>query len=179
MLLLDTNLLDLFPYKAGFVAHVAGVFVILTAAAAHRYCQQFRASTKLGKGIARLNRDYPKHDVVVAYLTLINEDGAGSWPPRTDYVQSSWPLALRPYHDIYHKMSPFLSASEDFLDDERNNKRRHQYRQLMRELLAESIDLRQVEELMIAAEAGRSEIFPQDVCNAFYCCIAVLRHAYR
>ncbi|KAH8782992.1 hypothetical protein F5883DRAFT_404454 [Diaporthe sp. PMI_573] len=112
-----------------------------------------------------------------ALCTLIEDDGAGSWPPRTDH--DNWPLALRPYKSVYLELAPLLSAATPSLDDATNEKRRHDYRLLMRKLLSQRIHGCQVEAVMAAAEAGNWDLFPRDAYNGFYCCIAVLRHAYR
>jgi hypothetical protein len=88
-------------------------------------------------------------------------------------------LALRPYKSVYLELAPLLSAATPSLDDATNEKRRHDYRLLMRKLLSQRIHGCQVEAVMAAAEAGNWDLFPRDAYNGFYCCIAVLRHAYR
>lgn len=112
-----------------------------------------------------------------ALHTLIEHDGAGAWPPKTEH--DNWPLALRQYKLIYLELAPFLSAVTPSTDDAINQERRQNYRSLMRELLAERINKSQVEAVMAAAEAGNWDLFPRDAYNGFYCCIACLRHAYR
>ncbi|KAG8209225.1 15-hydroxyprostaglandin dehydrogenase (NAD(+)) protein [Trichophyton interdigitale] len=118
-----------------------------------------------------------RHETASDLLELVQIDGAGAWPPRTDF--ESWPSALRPYHDIYFNIIPLLSTAEPSLDDAVNKKLVGDFRSHMRKLLAEKIDLTRVREIMAAAEAGRWDIFSRDAYNGFYCCIAMSRHAYR
>lgn len=112
-----------------------------------------------------------------ALCTLIEDDGAGTWPPKTDH--DNWPLALRPYKLIYMELAPLLSAVTPSTDDAINKERRQNFRSSMRKLLSERINKSQVEGVMAAAEAGNWDLFPRDAYNGFYCCIACLRHAYR
>ena len=104
-------------------------------------------------------------------------DGAGAWPPKANH--DYWPVALRPYKDIYLELNPLLPAAEPSLDDNVNSERRNTYRSLMRKLLAERINIAQVEEIMAAVDAGNWDVLPRDALNGFYCCVAVCRHAYR
>ncbi|POS77452.1 hypothetical protein DHEL01_v204158 [Diaporthe helianthi] len=117
------------------------------------------------------------HEPASALCTLIEEDGAGAWPPRTDH--DNWPLALRPYKSVYLELAPLLSAATPSLDDATNRQRRHDYRSLMRKLLSQRICTSQVEAVMAAVEAGNWDLFARDAYNGFYSCIALLRHAYR
>lgn len=112
-----------------------------------------------------------------ALCTLIEDDGAGTWPPKTDH--DNWPLALRQYKLIYWELAPLLSAVAPSTDDAINKERRQNYRSLMRKLLSERIKKSMVEAVMAATEAGNWDLFPRDAYNGFYCCIACLRHAYR
>ncbi|EFE33750.1 uncharacterized protein ARB_07215 [Trichophyton benhamiae CBS 112371] len=118
-----------------------------------------------------------RHETASDLLELVQIDGAGAWPPRTDF--ESWPSPLRPYHDIYFNIIPLLSTAEPSLDDAVNKKLVGDFRSRMRKMLAERINLAHVKEIMAAAEAGKWDIFPRDTYNGFYCCIAVSRHAYR
>src|SRR5690349_13760259 len=56
------------------------------------------------------------HETAASLAELIHKDGAGTWPPRANYVQSTWPSALRPYMDIYHEMAPLLPAETPSMD---------------------------------------------------------------
>ena len=118
-----------------------------------------------------------RHETASSLLELIEKEGAGSWPPKASH--DSWPIALRPYKDIYLELIPLLPAAEPSLDDNVNHSRRNKYRSLMRELLHERIDIDQVKCFLAAAEAGKWDVFPRDAYNGFYGCIAVCRHAYR
>ncbi|KAK0658054.1 hypothetical protein B0T16DRAFT_426019 [Cercophora newfieldiana] len=119
------------------------------------------------------------HETAARLAELIHKDGAGSWPPRCNYVDSSWPAALRPYIDIYHEMKALLPAAKPSLVDEENRVRIDYFRARHAKLLEDKVDLEAVTQLLKAAEAGRWDAFPRDVYNAFYCCIAWHRHAYR
>ena len=118
-----------------------------------------------------------QHETASSLWELFDKDGAGAWPPKANH--DSWPTALRPYKDIYLALSPILPAAEASLDDTVNNERRSTYRSLMRKLLAERINIAQVEEIMAAVEAGNWDVLSRDAYNGFYGCIAVCRHAYR
>ncbi|ETS87858.1 hypothetical protein PFICI_01686 [Pestalotiopsis fici W106-1] len=124
-----------------------------------------------------MGEELVKQEIVSAYLKLVEEDGAGTWPPKTDYV--SWPRALRGYKEIYLELSPLLATAEPSLDDDTNQGRRIQYRSLMRKLLSDRISIPKVGAIMEVAETGNFDLFPRDAYNGFYCCVAVLRHAYR
>lgn len=119
------------------------------------------------------------HETAASLAELIHKDGAGTWPPRTNYVHSTWPAPLRPYMDIYHEMAPLLPAATPSLDDEVNRVRITYFRSRLAKLLDDLVDLDAVSELLRAADSGRWDVFPRDVYNAFYCCVAWHRHAYR
>ncbi|TGO90550.1 hypothetical protein BPOR_0060g00230 [Botrytis porri] len=118
-----------------------------------------------------------QHEVTAAMSRLVDEDGAGAWPPNANH--DSWPMALRPYKEIYFQLIPLLSAAPPSLDGDINNERREKYRSMMRKSLMERINVPQVVAIMAAVEAGNWDIFPRDAYNGFYCCVAVFRHAYR
>lgn len=118
-----------------------------------------------------------RHETASILSELVDEDGAGAWPPKANH--DSWPTALRPYKDIYLELVPLLPTAEPSLDDNVNNERRNKYRSLMRKLLTERINIAQVEEVMAAVEAGNCHVLPRDAYNGFYACVAVCRHAYR
>ncbi len=118
-----------------------------------------------------------QHETASILSELFDKDGAGAWPPKANH--DSWPMALRPYKDIYLELIPLLPAAEPSLDDDVNNERRSKYRSLMRKLLAEQINIAQVKEVMAAVEAGNWHVLPRDAYNGFYACVAVSRHAYR
>ncbi|KAK3695812.1 hypothetical protein B0T22DRAFT_372305 [Podospora appendiculata] len=117
------------------------------------------------------------HEVAVALSQLINEDGAGCWPPRADH--DSWPLALRPYKDIYLEVVPCLSEPTVSLDDSVNAERQSKFRDSMRKLLAERINIPDVVAILGAVEKGDWSVLSRDSYNGFYSCIAVCRHAFR
>jgi hypothetical protein len=125
----------------------------------------------------RLRGSRHRHEAASVMSKLVEEDGAGAWPPNANH--DSWPAPLRPYQDIYFELIPLLSAAPPSLDDAVNNERRAKYRSLMRKLLSERINIPQVLEILAAVEAGNWSVIPRDAYNGVYSCIAVCRHAYR
>ncbi|KAI0381402.1 hypothetical protein F5Y04DRAFT_280934 [Hypomontagnella monticulosa] len=119
------------------------------------------------------------HETAAVLAELIRTDGAGSWPPRANHSHSTWPAALRPYREIYLELAPLLPKESPSLDDEVNETLITSFRTRFRKLLHDRVDLDQVQQLLRAADAGRWDVFSRDVYNAFYCCIASSRHAYR
>ncbi|GAB1316971.1 Indoleamine 2,3-dioxygenase [Madurella fahalii] len=119
------------------------------------------------------------HETAACLSELVRKDGAGSWPPRTNTAHSTWPAALRPYKEIYHEMAPLLPAANISLDDEVNERRVTYFRTRFQQLLSERVNVQEVAQLLEAADAGRWDVIPRDVYNAFYSCIAWCRHAYR
>lgn len=119
------------------------------------------------------------HETAAVLEKLVRTDGAGSWPPRANHTHSNWPAALRPYREIYFELAPLLPKEAPSLEDEINMARITNFRFQFKELLRDRVDLHQVRQLLEAASAGRWDVFPRDVYNAFYCCIASSRHAYR
>ncbi|KAK5987848.1 hypothetical protein PT974_11982 [Cladobotryum mycophilum] len=118
-----------------------------------------------------------EHEIASVLLHLIEKDGAGSWPPLA--CHDSMPAPLQSYQAIYHEMSASLSTASPSLHDGYNCKRIDHFRSLMRKLLRERVSVRDVEDMMISAESDNWTILGRGQCNAFYCSIAVLRHAYR
>lgn len=119
------------------------------------------------------------HEVASLLTTLIQEDGAGSWPPRANHRHSTWPEALRPYKEIYLELAPSLPQSSPSLDHDVNMTRIKNFRSRYQDMLRERVDLSRVTKLLEAAESGQWDVCPRDVYNAFYCCIGNSRHAYR
>ncbi|KAI0123701.1 hypothetical protein BJ170DRAFT_598904 [Xylariales sp. AK1849] len=118
-----------------------------------------------------------QHDVHSAFMKLVNDDGAGQWPPKSNHEE--WPLQLRPYKEIYATMSPLLATSNPSTDDELNKERCLEFRSRMQALLTDRIDINAVESALGTVAAGDWDSFPRDSYNGFYSCIACLRHAYR
>jgi hypothetical protein len=138
-----------------------------------------------------------RHKVAEVLHDLINKDGAGSWPPNANHKHSTWPVPLQPYKEIYLELAELLPQEVPSLDDQLNFVRINDFRRRFRGLLVERVDLDAVKQVRIhktpgtlksqakatklfdAANAGRWDVFPRDVYNALYCCIASCRHAYR
>jgi len=120
-----------------------------------------------------------RHETASRLADLVQKDGAGTWPPRANHAHMTWPAALRPYREIYYEMAPLLPAAEISLDDDVNTERITTFRTRFQKLLTEKVNLHDVTQLLEAADAGRWDVFPRDAYNAFYCCMAWCRHAYR
>ncbi|KAK4444714.1 hypothetical protein QBC34DRAFT_474141 [Podospora aff. communis PSN243] len=129
--------------------------------------------------IQEINNLADCHETAACLAELIHKDGAGEWPPRSNYDYPSWPAPLHPYLDIYHEMKALLPAAKPSLDDDENRSRIDSFRSRHAKLLESRVDLPAVTQLLQAADAGRWDVFPRDVYNGFYCCIAWHRHAYR
>ena len=129
--------------------------------------------------IADIEAIVDTHEAAAVFVDLVHKDGADSWPPRANYFHSDWPAALLPYRQVLQEMAPLLPKKTPSLDDEGNLASIDNFRSRYRTLLSQRIDLAQVEQLLKAADAGRWDVIPRDVYNAFYCCIATSRHAYR
>lgn len=157
--------------------------------------------------IDNIKRHAHRHETAAVLHELIRTDGAGSWPPRTNYDLTAWPTALRPYKQIYLELAPLLPQRElaACLDDQVNRRRITTFRARFATLLRERIDLVQVRRLLLEAAdtdadvdtghwelddavpsdsdsdsgSGSGSSFPRAVYNALYCCIASSRHAYR
>lgn len=119
------------------------------------------------------------HEVASSFSTLVQQDGAGCWPPRSNHNEKTWPACLQAYKDIYHEMAPLLPAENASLDDNINERRIFEFRTRFVQLLSQKVDLAEVQRLLHAADAGRWDVFPRDAYNGFYCCVAWCRHAYR
>ncbi|KAH8890621.1 hypothetical protein GQ53DRAFT_794661 [Thozetella sp. PMI_491] len=121
----------------------------------------------------------PQHEVAATLARLVDEDGAGAWPPRANHDHGAWPAPLRPYKEIYLQLAPFLPMTRPCLDDDYNSRRISRFRDHFREFLSHNVDREQVRQLLDVVELGQSDALSQEVYNAFYCCIAWCRHAYR
>lgn len=117
------------------------------------------------------------HEAANVLWNLIEQDGAGEWPPRVVY--EDWPSAIQPYKEIYLELAPMLSCADPMIGDDLIIARREKYRAAMRERLSARIDTVEVEDLLNAAEAGNWSRISRDQLNGVYCAVAVLRHAYR
>ncbi|RYP70478.1 hypothetical protein DL771_005415 [Monosporascus sp. 5C6A] len=119
------------------------------------------------------------HETAAVLTAMIQTDGAGSWPPRANHAYATWPAALRPYEEVYREIAPLLPQTTPSFEDVANRKRITDFRVKSRKLLHDKVNLPQVKQLLEAVDAGRWDLCPRDVYNAFYCCIASSRHAYR
>ncbi|KAL6158632.1 hypothetical protein ACJQWK_04232 [Exserohilum turcicum] len=133
-----------------------------------------RTSSKTAPELKALDRS---HETGAALSRLVEADGAGSWPPRANH--GNWPIELLPYHEIYMDMVPFLSSGSPSLDDNVNIERRDRFRSLMIKKVNERVDMARVHGILTSIEAGDWSGCSREAYNGFYCCIGVLRHAYR
>lgn len=166
-------------YGMVFLLCYLGALIIVSASLLWRKCRRPVKTHETGNfsKIRDLRTLKSRHETASVLSELIEKDGAGAWPPKANH--DSWPMALRPYKNIYLELLPLLPAAEPSLDDMVNSERIDKYRSLMRKLLIERINIAQVEGVMAAVEAGNWDIFPRDAYNGFYACVAVCRHAYR
>ncbi|KAH6639607.1 hypothetical protein C7974DRAFT_135175 [Boeremia exigua] len=134
---------------------------------------------ELGARLGRDRSEDPKiqNEASFALSKLVHYDGAGTWPPRTDHI--NWPPALIPYRNTYFEMVPLLSSAAASLDDDTNIRIRNDFRIKMRTLLKQSINIQEVERIMVAAEMASPQSLSRSAYNGFYNCVAVCRHMYR
>lgn len=118
------------------------------------------------------------HDTAAALNDLIQHDGVSSWPPTCNHDQNHWPLPLQGYYLTYLELASSLPTSKACLDDDANRVTIDEFRRRMRSLLKRHVDGAAVSELLKAADTDES-VLPRDIRNAWYCCIAWCRHAYR
>ncbi|KAI0537875.1 hypothetical protein GGR58DRAFT_513508 [Xylaria digitata] len=156
---------------------VAVVVVLVVVAILRYHFQDHPRSHSPEIGLEDLKALNTRHDVHSAFMTLVNDEGAGSWPPRA--IHDSFPPALRPYREIYDIMAPFLATANPSLDDECNKQRCQEFRSRMQALLTEKVDMKAAQSALEVVQSGNWDAFPRDAYNGFYSCIACLRHAYR
>lgn len=139
----------------------------------HRYINRQTRVT----GVQQLKALEVQNDVHAAFVKLVNEDGAGEWPPNTSHQH--WPRPILAYMSVYLEMAPLLSTPDASLDDNVNTKRRQEFRSRMQRTLTQGIDLLAVQRILDNVESGNWVEFPRQAYNGFYSCIAYLRHSYR
>lgn len=120
-----------------------------------------------------------KHEAASVLASLVHEDGAGNWPPKTNHDHTTWPKALRPYKEIYLQLAPLLPVTTPSLDDDYNRNLITKFRGQFEVLLKQNIELADVISLLEDAAAGNWSIMTREIYNAFYACLAWSRHAYR
>ncbi|KAI1128158.1 hypothetical protein F5Y10DRAFT_277653 [Nemania abortiva] len=118
-----------------------------------------------------------RHEVAAALIAMIDRDGAGDWPPRANH--ESLPKALLPYKSIYMELLPLLCTDTPSSVDSVNIERRKRYRETMSGLLRDRINLDVVVNILEEIQKDNWDTVSRDTLNAFYCCVAVCRHAYR
>ena len=149
------------------------------AAVVYKIWQTLRNTTITGRKVTTQHLEALKsnHETGVALSRLVEADGAGSWPPKATH--DDWPSELLPFHETYLEMIPFLSSKSPSLDDDLNIERRDQFRSRLSKKLDERVDMERVQGLLSSIEAGDWRHCSRQTYNGFYCCIGVLRHAYR
>ena len=154
------------------------ILLLSLAAVIYRLWQVLTTTNVIGsKAAPKLKALERSHETGAALCRLVEADGAGSWPPKASH--GDWPSELLPYHRIYMDMIPFLSSGSPSLDDDVNIERRDRFRSLMINKLNNRVDMARVHEILTTIEAGDWSGCSREAYNGFYCCISVLRHAYR
>ncbi|KAJ3498993.1 hypothetical protein NLG97_g698 [Lecanicillium saksenae] len=118
------------------------------------------------------------HEAATSLSEMIRHDGASSWPPRSNHNHDTWPTALQGYKLIYLELAKLLPSSPASLDDDTNRIVIDKFRCRFVNLLQQHVDLEAVLRLLKQAE-NEKNIMSGEIHNAFYCCIAWCRHAYR
>ncbi|KAJ6781024.1 hypothetical protein PWT90_04926 [Aphanocladium album] len=131
----------------------------------------------LSSTISDLKQLQPHHVLRDQFLSMVEEDGAGSWPPAARH--GNWPPSLGAYKTVYDEVSPFLATSEPSLDDGFNIKRCVEFRLRMRSSLAKHVDADAAARCLQSMLGGDCTELGRDGFNGFYSCVACLRHAYR
>ncbi|KAF5380313.1 hypothetical protein D9757_007945 [Collybiopsis confluens] len=116
------------------------------------------------------------HPIAARLAELISNSG-NAWPPKASHAES-WPLALRPFNDVYQRIAPLLPVHESSLDDAENRILINRTRTMMEAFLEEQISIPDVSETLEECMNGE-EIMPMGAWLGFYSCLASLRHAYR
>jgi hypothetical protein len=152
--------------------------VLILGVVIFHYCSQKDPRSRLpAAGLEELKALKTRHGVHAAFLAMVNDEGAGSWPPRATHDE--FPKALRPYSQIYAIMAPFLATTNPSLDDEINKIRCQEFRSRMQALLTEKVDMDAAQGALERVQSGNWDGFPREAYNGFYACISCLRHAYR
>ncbi|ESZ97408.1 hypothetical protein SBOR_2236 [Sclerotinia borealis F-4128] len=120
---------------------------------------------------------YAPHAAQDSLQDLIENDGAGTWPPTTVYG-NAWPVPLQPFHDIYQAMAPALSVAELSGDDVKNFQRCLDFRVQMRTLYNDQVNMGEVKALLDAAEHDEN-VLSRAAWNGLFACIALSRHSFR
>jgi hypothetical protein len=100
-----------------------------------------------------------QHEVASVLGELIHKDGAGSWPPRANHTGSAWPVALRPYKEVYQQLAPLLPQATPSLDDDVNLARIAGFRSRFRRLLTQRINIAAVTQVGDLSVAFSEKIY--------------------
>lgn len=167
------------PIPVGLLTIVLGLFLLRETSRGITRDGDYKEKHAKNILIEEIKSLADSHETAAVLADLIHKDGAGSWPPRANHDHSTWPEALRVYKEIYLELAPLLPKVTPSLDDDINRACVDDFRSCFRQKLRDRVDLVRVRDLLEAAGAGRWDVFPRDTYNAFYCCIASSRHAYR
>lgn len=120
-----------------------------------------------------------RNETASLLIDLIDKDGAGAWPPRANHDYNTWPAPLRGYSVVYHNLEHLLSTDSPSLDEQVNRSRIDSFRTEFQKQLRDNVHLDQVRSWLRIVEAENWDVLPRDTLNAFWCCVAMCRHAYR
>lgn len=156
---------------------VLAVAAILVYTWRHWPCESASGQGIPESSIADLQQLRVNHDLRDEFLKLVQEDGAGSWPPVARH--DGWPAPLHAYRQVYAEVAPFLANEHPSLDDSYNLMRCSQFRGRMRSSLAQHVDAHAAGKCLQFVLDGDWTKLSRDSFNGFYSCVACLRHAYR
>jgi hypothetical protein len=130
-----------------FLAVLLPIFGALYSLHVPAWFREPQSKDRRRKTIEDIKHLTEKHEVAALLGDLIHQDGAGSWPPRANHTESTWPAPLRTYKEIYDELAPLIPQATPSLDDDVNLERITAFRRRFRDLLAEKTDLTAVKEV--------------------------------
>ncbi|KAF7289052.1 hypothetical protein HMN09_01353400 [Mycena chlorophos] len=103
--------------------------------------------------------------------------GGGEWPPRATY-RDTWPREMQIYDTLWREMESLFPVLESSTDNAHNRKLIDSFRARMRSLLAERVDMRDVQNALERAAADPDSC-SQAAWLGMWLVVSMLRHAYR
>ncbi|KAJ6597989.1 hypothetical protein B0H10DRAFT_1826509 [Mycena sp. CBHHK59/15] len=105
---------------------------------------------------------------------LITAGGGGSWPPFATFGDT-WPVSLKPYHEVYHGIANLIPVSKASVDDCTNRLIIDRFRSSLYTALQQNLAL---DAVCVTLDLGDNGMEASGWMG-FFACIAYLRHAYR